>query len=124
MLTNLIILPTELLSSVDKTSHSNALLFHGCVKHTALTPTLIKRLPFTVTFRIWGKNLASTLWEITACDLGVFLPAAKPAGQWMTISLRVALSDLRYYRGKIDTGALVIEVTDSKSEVRCDLRVR
>ena len=53
--------------------------------------------------------------------VSLFLPAAKPAGQWMTISLHVALSDLRHFRGKIDTGALVIEVTDFKSEVRCDL---
>ena len=50
----------------------------------------------------------------------LFLPAAKLAGQWMTIGLLELLEILRD-RDHRNTGAYVFEVTELISEVSIDL---
>ena len=52
-----------------------------------------------------------------------FLPAAKPAGQWITIGLPDILEILRD-RDQRNTGRYVNEVLELISEVRTDLRGR
>ena len=52
-----------------------------------------------------------------------FLPAAKPAGQWMTIGVLDILEILRD-RDNRNTGAYVFEVTELISEVSLNLRGR
>ena len=53
-----------------------------------------------------------------------FLPAAKPAGQWMTIGLLSNMSKkvLESFRSQGSLVTWVIEVTEFNSEVVCDLR--
>ena len=50
-----------------------------------------------------------------------FLPAAKPAGQWMTIGVLDILEILRD-RDHRNTGPYIFEVTELISEVSIDLR--
>ena len=53
-----------------------------------------------------------------------FLPAAKHAGQWIMIHLLLLrwIFEMQAVRGQIDKATCVIEVTDTKYEVRLDLR--
>ena len=50
-----------------------------------------------------------------------FLPAAKPAGQWMMIHLLVSFGSGKAFRNHRSMVTYVIEATESDSEVVCDL---
>ena len=59
---------------------------------------------------------------LTQLSITGFLPAAKPAGQWMMIRGVLSLSAAEAFRGMRSMGTWVIEFTEFNSEVVSDLR--